>query len=187
MEDVFEEYRERLLKKDVDILILEIYETFVGTDFINNSLDLVQTLESKDYDEILQELKTIKENIYNIENTKYTGNERLGYSDIVSGYIRRVESILYKEKSLKQELLQQAKEILNQDKLDVETAESWIKKYKKYITKVYKKRSRDYEILNSCIITIDDKIEFTTSVTVAVNKLLLKTSIQMASELLKYY
>ena len=28
MEDVFEEYRKRLLDKDVDILILEIFETF---------------------------------------------------------------------------------------------------------------------------------------------------------------
>ena len=87
MEDVFEEYRKRLLDKDVDILILEIFETFAGTDYIDNTLDLVQILDGKDYKEILQELKAIRGNIYNNITNKYTGNEKLGYSNIADGYI----------------------------------------------------------------------------------------------------
>ncbi len=92
MKNVYEEYRERLLKNNVDILILEIFETFVGTDYIDNSLDFVETLEDKDYEEILKELKNIQ---YTIDTTnKYTPIEKLGYSNIVFGYILRVESIL---------------------------------------------------------------------------------------------
>ena len=85
MKNVYEEYRKRLLKNNVDILILEIFETFVGTDY-------VETLEDKDYEEILKELKNIQ---YTIDTTnKYTPIEKLGYSNIVFGYILRVESIL---------------------------------------------------------------------------------------------
>lgn len=101
IEDVFEEYRERLIKNNVDILELEIYETFAGTDFIDNTLDLVELLESKDYKEILCELKAIKEAILNTTTDKYTANERLGYGYIVDGYILRVESEIHRKKGHK--------------------------------------------------------------------------------------
>lgn len=98
MKDVYEEYRERLINNNVDILILEIFETFVGTDYVDNSLELVQILESKDYKEILKELKAIKERIYKNETKKYTPNEKSGYYNIVFGYILRVKSILNRER-----------------------------------------------------------------------------------------
>lgn len=94
IEDVFEEYRQRLINNDVDILILEIFETFAGTDFIDNTLDLEEILESKNYKQILEELEEIKENILCINTNKYTNTEILGYSYIVDGYILRVESKL---------------------------------------------------------------------------------------------
>lgn len=180
MEDVFEEYRKRLLDKDVDVLILEIFETFAGTDYIDNTLDLVQILEGKDYKEILQELKTIRKNIYNNITNKYTGNEKLGYSNIVDGYIRRVESKIHKEKDIRDVLLENAEIILAQESLDIKQAEKWIKQYKKYIKQNYKPYNRDYKILNSCII---DTQNYTDEVT----EILLKKSIQLANELLRYY
>lgn len=98
MKDVYEEYRERLITKNADILILEIFETFIGTDFIDNSLDLLQILETKDYKEILEELKNIQKNIFKTITNKYSIYEKKGYKNIVDGYILRVESILNKEK-----------------------------------------------------------------------------------------
>ncbi len=180
MEDVFEEYRKRLLDKDVDILILEIFETFAGTDYIDNTLDLVQILEGKDYKEILQELKAIRGNIYNNITNKYTGNEKLGYSNIADGYIRRVESRIHKEKDVKDVLLENAQEILTQENLDIEKANKWIKQYIKYIKQNYKSCNRDYKLLTSCIIDIQN---YTDEVT----KILLKKSIELANKLLKYY
>ena len=180
MEDVFEEYRKRLLNKDVDILILEIFETFAGTDYIDNTLDLVQILEGKNYKEILQELKYIRENIYNNITNKYTGNEKLGYSNIADGYIRRVESKIHKEKDVKDVLLENAEGILTQENLDIEKANKWIKKYIKYIKQNYKSRNRNYKLLTSCIF---DTHNYTDEVT----KILLRTSITIANELLKYY
>ena len=180
MEDVFEEYRKRLLDKDVDILILEIFETFAGTDYIDNTLDLVQILEGKNYKEILQELKYIRENIYNNITNKYTGNEKLGYSNIADGYIRRVESKIHKEKDVKDVLLENAEGILTQENLDIEKANKWIKKYIKYIKQNYKSRNRNYKLLTSCIF---DTHNYTDEVT----KILLRTSITIANELLKYY
>ena len=180
MEDVFEEYRKRLLNKDVDILILEIFETFAGTDYIDNTLDLVQILEGKNYKEILQELKYIRENIYNNITNKYTGNEKLGYSNIADGYIRRVESKIHKEKDVKDVLLENAEGILTQENLDIEKANKWIKQYIKYIKQNYKSRNRNYKLLTSCIF---DTHNYTDEVT----KILLRTSITIANELLKYY
>ena len=180
MEDVFEEYRKRLLDKDVDILILEIFETFAGTDYIDNTLDLVQILEGKNYKEILQELKYIRENIYNNTTNKYTGNEKLGYSNIADGYIRRVESKIHKEKDVKDVLLENAEGILTQENLDIEKANKWIKQYIKYIKQNYKSRNRNYKLLTSCIF---DTHNYTDEVT----KILLRTSITIANELLKYY
>ena len=180
MEDVFEEYRKRLLDKDVDILILEVFETFAGTDYIDNTLDLVQILEGKDYKEILQELKAIRGNIYNNITNKYTGNEKLGYSNIADGYIRRVESRIHKEKDVKDVLLENAQEILTQENLDMEQANKWIKQYIKYIKQNYKSYNRDYKLLTSCII---DTQNYTDEVT----KILLKKSIELANKLLKYY
>lgn len=98
IEDIFEEYRQRLLNNNVDVLILEIFETFAGTGFIDNTLDLVQTLESKDYKEILADLRQIQENILHIKTKRYTGTQILGYCKIVEGYIYRVESEIDKEK-----------------------------------------------------------------------------------------
>ena len=186
IEDVFEEYRQRLLNNNVDILILEIYETFAGTDFIDNTLDFMQILEGKSYKQILEKLKEIKEKILHISTNKYTGNQRLGYCNIVEGYIHRVESELYREKDNKNKLLKQAEEIFEQEKLDVKLAEKWIKKYKRFVIENYKKRSRDYKLLMSCILEMKEK-ETITHISLEVNKILLRTSISIASELLKYY
>lgn len=186
IEDVFEEYRQRLLDNNVGILELEIFETFAGTDFIDNTLDLVELLKSRNYKEILKGLKQIKEAILHITTKKYTGNQRLGYCNIVEGYIHRVESEIHKEKKKKDKLLKQAEEILEQKELDVVSAEEWIKNFKKYVIENYKVRSRDYKLLMACILEIKE-IETTTHVSLEVNKILLKTSISIASELLKYY
>ncbi len=183
MEDVFEEYRKRLLNKNVDILILEIFETFAGTDYIDNTLDLVQILEDKDYKEILQELKSIRENIYNNITNRYTGNEKLGYCNIADGYIRRVESKIHKEKDIKDVLLENAEVILAQKNLDIKQAEKWIKQYKKYIKQNYKTHNRGYKLLMSCIINTENINHVTDEIT----KILLKKSIELANELLKYY
>lgn len=185
MKDVFEEYRERLIKNNVDTLILEIFETFVGTDYIDNSLDLVQVLESKDYKLIQKELKTIQKKIYQNETNKYTGNEKLGYSNIVYGYILRVQSILNKEKDVKQELLEESEEILKQEQIDITVAEQWLKKYERYIRLNYKKRSREYRLLAACNLTISNSDN--TYLTVEVNKILLRSSIQIAREVLNNY
>lgn len=98
IEDVFEEYRQRLINNNVDTLVLEIYETFAGTEFINNTLDLVEILEGKDYEQILSELKEIKETILHIATNRYTTNQKLGYIKIADGYILRVESELLKNR-----------------------------------------------------------------------------------------
>ena len=63
----------------------------------------------------MQELKAIRGNIYNNITNKYTGNEKLGYSNIADGYIRRVESRIHKEKDVKDVLLENAQEILTQE------------------------------------------------------------------------
>lgn len=186
IEDVFEEYRQRLLDNNVGVLELEIFETFAGSDFIDNTLDLEEILESKNYKQILEELKVIKENILHITTNKYTGNQRLGYCNIVEGYIHRVESELHKEKDKKTKLLKQAEEILEQEELDIMLAEKWIKKYKRHIIENYKVRSRDYKLLMASIIEIKET-ETVTHISLEVSKILLKTSISIASELLKYY
>ncbi len=185
MEDVYNEYRERLKQSKASSLELEIFETFVGTEFTENITDLIQALENKDYKKILNELKIISKNIFNIETNTYTRTERLGYTNLVDGYIFRVKSKIHREKDVKEELLEQAEQLLKQEKIDVKLAEKWIKKYKKYITENYRVSSRDYKLLISCIIHIDDiEVNY---LTVEVNKLLLRTSIKLASELLKYY
>lgn len=89
-DDVYEEYRKRLLCSNASILKLEIYETFAGTGFIDNTLDLVELLQF-DNDVILNELKEIRKNICNNIEKRYTDIERLGYMSIVNGYIVRLQ------------------------------------------------------------------------------------------------
>lgn len=165
MKNVYEEYRQKLINNNADILILEIFETFVGTDYIDNSLDLVQILETK----------------------RYTGNEKLGYSNIVYGYILRVQSILNNERDIKRELLEESEKILKQEEIDITTAEKWIKKYTKFIKQNYKRYSKEYKLLTACNLTISNLKSDTTYITVKVNKKLLRASIQIAKEVLTNY
>lgn len=187
MKNVYEEYRQRLINNNADILILEIFETFVGTDYIDNSLDLVQILETKDYKAILKELKEIQKSIYKNETKRYTGNEKLGYSNIVYGYILRVQSILNNERDIKRELLEESEKILKQEEIDITTAEKWIKKYTKFIKQNYKRYSKEYKLLTACNLTISNLKSDTTYITVEVNKELLRASIQIAKEVLTNY
>lgn len=90
-EDVYEEYRSRLLNSKADILRIEIFETFAGTDFIDNTLDLVDILLGKDYELIVEELNRIMENIKQIKSSKYTQNETKGYYLIAKGYLLRIK------------------------------------------------------------------------------------------------
>lgn len=183
MEEIYQEYRERLIKSNPSSLELEIFETFIRTDFIGNTLELIKVLENKDYKGILKELKVIEKNIYSIKDDKYTRNERLGYSNIICGYIRRVQSIIHKELDNKYKLLDQAEEILKQKEVDIEVFEKWIKKYKKYIIENYKKNSREYKLLTICNLSIEDKI----GDNIEINKMLLRMSVEFGVEILNYY
>lgn len=90
-EDVYEEYRNRLLEKNVPVLFLEIYETLAGTGFIDNTLDLVQLLECNNVYAIIETLKEFRKNIYTNLDDRYTEIEKIGYANIISGYIMRLE------------------------------------------------------------------------------------------------
>lgn len=92
--DIYEKYRERILKRTKDILRLEIYETFVGTDFINNSLDFTELLEYGSIKSIIEELKYIKQNILHLNSKKYATDERIGYILIINGYLIRLTNRL---------------------------------------------------------------------------------------------
>lgn len=90
-DDVYEEYRNRLLENN-DILRLEIYETFAGTDFIINTVDLVELLQDGKDKDIIEELEEIKQNIFKVYTNKYTKLEKQGYLLITKGYILRLKS-----------------------------------------------------------------------------------------------
>ena len=90
-EDVYEEYRNRLLEKNVPVLFLEIYETLAGTGFIDNTLDLVQLLECNNLYALIDELKEIRESIFSYSDERYTEIEKIGYINILNGYIMRLE------------------------------------------------------------------------------------------------
>ena len=87
MEEIYKEYRERLIKNNVSSLELEIFDIFIRKDFIEDTLKFVELLQNKDYKGILKELKSIEKSLYNIKDSKYTRNERLAYSNIARGYI----------------------------------------------------------------------------------------------------
>ena len=91
---VYEEYRQRLVNNNADILRLEIYETFAGTGFIVcNTVDLVETLLYGDANEVIQELQEMKQNIlnYTVDN-RYSLKDLIVYFLAVEGYLLRIAS-----------------------------------------------------------------------------------------------
>lgn len=97
-QDVYEEYRQRLIDKNADILNLEIFETFCGMPFNDtNSLDFTDILIANNTEEIIQELEDIIFNILNMNNEiskQFTLDERKSYFLIAEGYILRLKNRL---------------------------------------------------------------------------------------------
>lgn len=102
--NVYEEYRDRLLENTNDVLKLEIYETFAGRDFVDNTLELVELLEIGSAKDIIKELEQIQKNIFEIQTNKYTTEEKIGFYLIAQGYIYRFKSDLQINK---QEIMQE--------------------------------------------------------------------------------
>lgn len=96
-QDVYEEYRQRLINNKAPILNLEIFETFIGTGFISNSYDLLEILIKNDTKQMIEELEEIKVNILEFSEDSYNNlkrynvTERLGYYLIAEGYILRLQ------------------------------------------------------------------------------------------------
>lgn len=90
--DVYEEYRQRLVKSNVPIIRLEIYETFAGTDYIHSTLDLVDLLQSASNEDVIEELENIGGNISQLIIDKSANNQKLGYMHMVEGYILRLKA-----------------------------------------------------------------------------------------------
>lgn len=96
-QDVYEEYRQRLIDRKAPILNLEIFETFIGTGFIFNSYDLLEILIENDTKQMIEELEEIKVNILEFSEDSYNNfkrynvTERLGYYVIAEGYILRLK------------------------------------------------------------------------------------------------
>lgn len=97
-QDVYEEYRQRLIDKNADILNLEIFETFCGMPFNDtNSLDFTDLLIGNDTKEIIQELEDIINNIFSDNSTSFTLEEKRAYHLIAEGYILRLKTRLQQE------------------------------------------------------------------------------------------
>lgn len=183
MEEIYQEYRERLIKNNVSNLELEIFDIFIRKEFVEDTLKFVELLQNKDYKGLLKELKAIEKSLYNIKDNKYSRNERLAYSNIARGYVIRLQRIVNKEEETKYDLIEQAKDILKQNDVDSEVYNRWIKKYKKYIIENHKKNSREYDLLTICNLSIESKL----GDDVETNKMLLKMSIEFAVKILNYY
>lgn len=183
MEEIYKEYREGLIKNNVSSLELEIFDIFIRKEFIEDTLKFVELLQNKDYKGILKELKEIEKSLYNIKDNKYTRNERLAYSNIALGYIRRLQSIVNKEEETKYDLIEQGEHLLKQKDIDVELYNKWIKKYKKHIIENYKKSSREYELLTICNLSIESKL----GDNIEINKMLLRMSIEFGIKILTSY
>ena len=183
MEEIYKEYRERLIKNNVSSLELEIFDIFIRKDFIDDTLKFVELLQNKDYKGILKELKSIEKSLYNIKDSKYTRNERLAYSNIARGYIIRLQSIVNKEEETRYDLIEQGEQLLKQKDVDVEVYNKWIKKYKKHIIENHKKGSREYDLLTICNLSIESKL----GDNIEINKMLLRMSVEFGKEILSFY
>lgn len=97
-QDVYEEYRQRLIDNKVSILNLEIFETFMGRDFVFNSYDLLEVLIENDTKQIIEEIEEIKENIIGANGSRYDFIDRVGYHLIAEGYILRLKAKLARKR-----------------------------------------------------------------------------------------
>lgn len=99
-QDVYEEYRTRLIDSKASILNLEIFETFCGSPLNDtNSLDFTDLLIRNDTKEIIQELEDITYNIFSDNSTHFTLDEKRAYHLIAEGYILRLKSKLQQDKN----------------------------------------------------------------------------------------
>lgn len=98
IEDIYEEYRQRLLTNKVPIINLERFETFTGRDMVSNSLDLLDTLLENDTKQIIELLEQIKLDIFNGNAGRYSDTEKTGYYLIAEGYILRLKNREIKKK-----------------------------------------------------------------------------------------
>lgn len=89
-ENIYERYRERLILQDTDILLLNIFETFIDTQFIDDTYAFFTMISKNNYELVLKKLIDIKENLQNNQYT-YTSNELEAYEYILSGYILNLE------------------------------------------------------------------------------------------------
>lgn len=89
-ENIYERYRERLILQDTDILLLNIFETFIDTQFIDDTYAFFTMISKNNYELALKKLIDIKENLQNNQYT-YTSNELEAYEYILSGYILNLE------------------------------------------------------------------------------------------------
>lgn len=94
-QDVYEEYRKRLIDKKVDLLNLEIFETFCGSPLNDtNSLDFTDLLIENNTQNLIQELEDIIHNICIKSSTNVTLDEKRAYLLIAEGYILRLKNRL---------------------------------------------------------------------------------------------
>ena len=89
-ENIYERYRERLILQDTDILLLNIFETFIDAQFIDDTYAFFTMISKNNYELALKKLIDIKENLQNNQYT-YTSNELEAYEYILSGYILNLE------------------------------------------------------------------------------------------------
>jgi hypothetical protein len=89
-ENIYERYRERLILQDTDILLLNIFETFIDTQFIDDTYAFFTMISKNNYELALKKLIDIKENLQNNQYT-YTSDELEAYEYILSGYILNLE------------------------------------------------------------------------------------------------
>lgn len=89
-ENIYERYRERLILQDTDILLLNIFETFIDTQFIDDTYAFFTMISKNNYELALKKLIDIKENLQNNQYT-YTSNELEAFEYILSGYILNLE------------------------------------------------------------------------------------------------
>lgn len=183
MEEIYQEYRERLIKNNVSNLELEIFDIFIRKEFVEDTLKFVELLQNKDYKGLLKELKAIEKSLYNIKDNKYSRNERLAYSNITRGYVIRLQRIVNKEEETKYDLIEQGEQLLKQSDVDIELYNNWIKKYKKHIIENHKKNSREYDLLTICNLSIESKL----GDNVEINKMLLRMSVEFGIKILSSY
>lgn len=96
-----------------------------------------------------EDLKTIRQKIAGTIETEIKNKK------IIIQYIKKeveYENIYYKEaigvektEKIWEELVEEANELLEQERLDLEQAKKWVKKYKKYIIITYGRCSKQYE------------------------------------------